>query len=190
MPFQLATVVSSNPINFVSAHCHWAGFWCKECTLIKLIGLLLTMWQAETAFIHAQFKLKRVNLGSRHCLTKCALENKLLNQNWWSWYHFSQEKLPQTPIPVTASTYRGKYAIVFFLGHPVFHNTTPYWLEVTWRKKSLDLTWLKQLCDLTWLEKTTTMTWLDLTCDSSKGDLLQNWFWYFVFHIHVLLVGW
>ena len=37
--------------------------------------------------------------GPRHCLTKCALvENKLLNQNCWSWYHFSQEKLPYTLI--------------------------------------------------------------------------------------------
>ena len=61
--------------------------------------------------------------------------------------------------------------------------TTPYWLEVTWRKKLLDLTWLEQLCDLTWLEKKIAMTWLDsrlkyfwldLTCDSSKGDLLQH----------------
>ena len=27
-------------------------------------------------------KLKMEDLGSRHCLTKCALENKLLNPNW------------------------------------------------------------------------------------------------------------
>ena len=53
--------------------------------------------------------------GSWNCLTKCALENKVLNQNWWSWYHFSQEKLPQTLIPVIASTYCGKYAVPFFL---------------------------------------------------------------------------
>ena len=33
-------------------------------------------------------------------VTKCALENKLLNQNCWSWYHFSQEKLPHTLIYV------------------------------------------------------------------------------------------
>ena len=26
----------------------------------------------------------------------CPIENKLLNQNCWSWYHFSQEKLPHT----------------------------------------------------------------------------------------------
>ena len=27
------------------------------------------------------FKLKMENMGARHCLTKCALESKLLNQN-------------------------------------------------------------------------------------------------------------
>ena len=32
------------------------------------------------------------NVGPWHCLTKCALENKQLNQNGWSWYHFSQVK--------------------------------------------------------------------------------------------------
>ena len=42
----------------------------------------------------------RENLGPRHCLTKCALENKLLNQNCWSWYQFSQKKLPHTLIPL------------------------------------------------------------------------------------------
>ena len=65
-------------------------------------------------------KLKRGNFGSRHCLTKCALENKLLNQNWWSWYNCSHEKLPQSLIPVITSTYCRKYAIPFFLGHPVY----------------------------------------------------------------------
>ena len=50
----------------------------------------------------------------------CGLENKLLNQTLWSWYHFSQEKLPHTLIPVMASTYCWKYAILFvFMGHPV-----------------------------------------------------------------------
>ena len=72
------------------------------------------LWQAEMGFIHAQFMLKRENFGSWHCLTKCALENQLLNQNWWSWYHFSLEKLPHTLIPVIASTYFGKYAVPFF----------------------------------------------------------------------------
>ena len=32
---------------------------------------------------------------------------------------FSQEKLPHTLILVIASTYCGKYAVPFFMGHPV-----------------------------------------------------------------------
>ena len=50
--------------------------------------------------------------------------------------------------------------------------TTPYWLEVTWRKKLLDLTWTIMWLDLTWLEKNSNeltwlatrvlLTWLDL----------------------------
>ena len=55
---------------------------------------------------------KRENFGLRHCLTKCALENKLLNQNCWSWYHFTQEKLPHTLISVIAATLL-KYAVPF-----------------------------------------------------------------------------
>ena len=55
--------------------------------------------------------------------------NKLLNQNCWSWYHFSQ-KLPSTLIPVIASTYCGKYAVpFFFLGHPVYDM--PYEMKPT-----------------------------------------------------------
>ena len=44
-----------NPLNFVNyAHCYWAGFWCKECALIKLIGITAhkqLLWQAEMALI-------------------------------------------------------------------------------------------------------------------------------------------
>ena len=73
------------------------------------------------SFIQPLFKLQKdQHFGPRHCLTKCALENKLLNQNCWSWYHFSQEKLPHKLIPFIASTYCGKYPVPFFLGHPVY----------------------------------------------------------------------
>ena len=79
------------------------------------------LWQTKMAFIRVYFRLKRDNFGTRHCLTKCALENKLLNQNCWPCYHFSQEKLPHTLILVIASTYCGKYAVPFFMGHPVYN---------------------------------------------------------------------
>ena len=36
------------------------------------------------------------NLGHRHCLTKCTLEHILLNQNCWSTYNLSQQRLPHT----------------------------------------------------------------------------------------------
>ena len=66
-----AFVVSSNSFNFVNTMCIlYTSGYVKECTL------------------------------TRHCLTKCALESKLLNQNEWSWYHFSQEKIPNQLIPV------------------------------------------------------------------------------------------
>ena len=37
----------------------------------------------------------------------------------WSWYHLSQEKLPHTILFILV-TYCGKYAIPFFMGHPVY----------------------------------------------------------------------
>ena len=109
MSFRLATVVSvyTNPFNFVNAHFTQVCCWCIECTLITLTGLLLTTMGCRND-----------NLGARHCLTKCALENKLPNQNRWSWYHFPQEKLPHTVIPVIASTYCGKYISFRLIGPP------------------------------------------------------------------------
>ena len=41
MPFRLAIVVSSNPSNFVNAHCYERVSGVKNAHLIKLIGLLL-----------------------------------------------------------------------------------------------------------------------------------------------------
>jgi len=44
---------------------------------------------------------------------------RTINQNGWSWYHFSQEKTHHPPIPVIIYSYYRKYAIPLFLGHPV-----------------------------------------------------------------------
>ena len=52
-------------------------------------------------------------MGLRHCLTKCAIESKLLNQNCWSSYHFSQEKIPHPLISFIASI-TGKYVVPFY----------------------------------------------------------------------------
>ena len=99
---------------------HWQS-WIEYCS---------QLWQTEMTFVHAWFKLKRDNLGSWYCLTKCALENKLPHQNWWSWYHFSQEKLPHTLISVIASTYCGKYAIPFFFWATLYSSRA----LVMWRE--------------------------------------------------------
>ena len=48
-------------------------------------------------------------------------------------------------------------------------RSTPYGLELTWRKK---MTWLDQLCDFTWLDsKKIAMTWLDSRLEYFRLDL-------------------
>ena len=90
------------------------------------------LWQAKMTFIRVLFRLKSEYFGTQHCLTKCGLENKPLNQNCWSWYHFSQEKLPHTLILVIASIYCGKYAVPFFMGHPVYYSGIRSWIHGKW----------------------------------------------------------
>ena len=84
-----------------------------------LIGLLLTTMTGQNGIYSTPVKAEKGNFVPRHCPTICALY-KLLNQNCWSWYHFSQEKLPHTLIPAIASAtaYCGKYPILFFSGPP------------------------------------------------------------------------
>ena len=62
------------------------------------------------------------NFGPRHYLTKCfTTEPKLLILV--SWHNiFSEEKLPHTLILVIATTHCGKYAVPFFMGHPLLNN--------------------------------------------------------------------
>ena len=52
---------------------------------------------------------------------------------------------------------------IYFCQFTKGEYTTPYWLELTWRKN-----------DSTWLGKNS-VTWLDLTCNSHKGDLLHHY---------------
>ena len=72
------------------------------------------------AFIQPKFKLKRENFRPRHCLTKCDLENKLLNQNCWSWYHFLRRSylINIHWYQLLHPHYCGKYAVPFFSGSP------------------------------------------------------------------------
>ena len=96
------------------------------------------------AFIQPKFKLKRENVGPRHCLTKCALENKLLNQNCWSLYYFSQ-KLPHTLIPGIASTYSGKYAVPFLWATLHIRKLFSFFIHVYWHL--LHRAWVKTKCE-------------------------------------------
>ena len=50
----------------------------------------------------------------------CSRIKKTLNQNCWSWKHFSQEKIPHPLIPVVIYLHYRKYAVPIFLGHPVY----------------------------------------------------------------------
>ena len=109
-----------------NAHCSRAGFFCKECALIKLIGLLhycSQIWRAEMAFMK--------NFGSRHCLTKCALENKLLNQNCGSWYHFSLRRSCLIHwYELLHPHIVGSIPFRFFSGPPcIFWLNSVHWLE-------------------------------------------------------------
>ena len=70
---------------------------------------------------------EKVNFGPRHCFSKRALENKLLNQNWWSWYFLFKQKLRHTLKPIIASTYCGKYAVPFFSWATLYSITTHCW---------------------------------------------------------------
>ena len=98
--------------------------------IFQPIFIRFSLFCSENFTLSSEIKLDQLRTsplswrGPRHCLTTCALENKLLNQNCWSWYHFSQEKLPRTLIPVIASIYCGKYAVPFFSGPPCIVMTS------------------------------------------------------------------
>ena len=106
MPFRLVIVVSSNSINFINAH-----------SLHQKPILILTMCIDKVKWITAHCGKPKWH-SFTHGLTKCALENKLLNQNSWSWYHFSQEKLPHTLIQLLHPHTVGSMPFRCFLGHP------------------------------------------------------------------------
>ena len=79
MPFWFAIVVSSNPINYISARILYTRNPLVTMRIVKLEWIMLTTVASQNG-IHS-LSQQRENLGPQHCLTKCALENKLLNQN-------------------------------------------------------------------------------------------------------------
>ena len=84
---RLAIVVNSNPMNFINVYVHslhWKPARFNRVKWITAHNCGKPKWHS----FKPGFALKRGNFGPRHCLTKCTLENNLLNQNCWSWYHF------------------------------------------------------------------------------------------------------
>ena len=73
-------VVSSNPINLINAHSLHYKPVREQSALIKLNGLLLAAVASRHGIHSRVVKAERENFGIRHCLTKCPLENKPLNQ--------------------------------------------------------------------------------------------------------------
>ena len=137
MSFWHAIVVSSNPFNSVNAHSLRQLVWCchcKECALAKLHGLLITTMASPNDIHSSRDLAERRHFLPWHCLTKWARQNKLLNQNCWSWYHFSQEKIHHPLVSDIISSYYGKYAIPFLLSRPVY-VLCPFTLSilVNWR---------------------------------------------------------
>ena len=65
--------------------------------------------------------------------------------------------------------------------HYTSDHTDLRWLEgknhLTWLDLNNYVTWLENKIAMTWLSLNSRLEyfWLDLTCDSSKGDLLQRW---------------
>ena len=93
--FGLPYVVSSNPIN-LSMHILYTWNALVTMRIDKVEWILLTTvasrkWNSFTSTLSWKGKI----WGPRHCLTKCALEIKLLIQNCWS---FFSEKLLHTLI--------------------------------------------------------------------------------------------
>ena len=79
--------------------------------------------------------LRRENVGPWHCLTKCALGNKLLNPNCWSWYHLSREELPHTSYCI--HILQKVCCSIFFYGPPC--KRTSYYYHYHYRVPKCDV---------------------------------------------------
>ena len=122
MSFWLATVVNVyNPLDFVNAHFTQVCCWCKECTLIKLIGLLLTTMASQND-IHSclaqaeKGKVSASTLSHKMCPRKQTTEPKWLILICI----FFSQKITHPLIPLLHLHIIGKFAVSFLLGHPVY----------------------------------------------------------------------
>ena len=113
-----------------------------KCALTKLNGFLLTTMASRNG-IHSSLVLAEKGVEKKNCVTKCAIENKLPNQNCWSRYNFSQEKLPHTLIRIIASTYWGSmpfhfyWATLYICERPDWLRLMNLWYHLTLRKAQM-----------------------------------------------------
>ena len=120
MPLRPATAMSSNPINFINAHSLHQNPLLTMCIDKVKWFTAHSRWQAEMAFIHSQFKLKREKPRVPTLSHKMCPRKQTTKKNCRSWHHFSQEKPPHTLVPVTASTHCGKYCISHYFRVQLF----------------------------------------------------------------------
>ena len=74
----------------------WISRWCKECPLTKRVNWIIahTYGEPKSIFTESTFSWKGFFFLSPTWSDIICSRIKPLNQNGWSWYHFSQEKIP------------------------------------------------------------------------------------------------
>ena len=124
-PFQL--ILDVNECNSVNAHCSRAGFSCKECALIKLIGLLLTTMTGWNGIYSALVKAEKgqfatLTLSHKMWARKQTTEPKLVILVSF----FSGEVTSYTDTSYSIYTYT---CIVGSIRFPFFWATLYWWIK-------------------------------------------------------------
>ena len=107
MPFRLATIiVSSNPTNFVNAHCYEQVSGVTAHSLHQKPDRNNAHWQSWLEYCSQLWQAEILGLG-------------IVSQNVLILVLFFSGEVTSTRITIVDSTYCGKYAVPLFLGHPV-----------------------------------------------------------------------
>ena len=81
----------------------WISHWCKECPLRKPVNWISAHNYGKPKCIYTKPTFSWIRI---FCLFNSTSSDIMcsrirpLDQNCWSWYHFSQEKIPHPLIPV------------------------------------------------------------------------------------------
>ena len=91
--------------------------WCKECSLTKRVNWIIAHNYGEPKCLFPSQVLAEKGKFWNLTLSDitCSRIKKTLNQNCWSWYHFSREKILYPLILVVIYLYYRKYAVPGFL---------------------------------------------------------------------------